>query len=163
MKNDFKTDTNQTGKKEFLHRMGGVFTCAIFLTGLCSAGGVYFLIRSIWERPWEEMGAAGFAWKAFLYLVMICAFVSLIKIAIDEKPFSRTLTYCVRVIGGLFVTAALLMPRLQGYEPSGFEILHFGNVTLIDGFILLPGLLLLILSSLIETGFTMQKEMDEIL
>lgn len=61
------------------------------------------------------------------------------------------------------MTAALLLPRLQGYESSGFEILHFGDVTLIDGFILLPGLLLLILSSLIESGFTMQKEMDEIL
>lgn len=87
MKNDFRTDTKQAGKKEFLHRMSGVFICAVFLTGICSAAGIGFLIRGFWKKAWNEMGAAGFAWKSLIYLVIFCAFVSLIKVAIDEKPF----------------------------------------------------------------------------
>ena len=54
-------------------------------------------------------------------------------------------------------------PRLSGYRDSGFEIMHFGSVTLIDGSILMIGVLLLIFAGIIKEGFSMQKELDEVL
>ncbi|MDO5424204.1 MAG: hypothetical protein Q4F41_10795 [Eubacteriales bacterium] len=161
--NDFQTDTRKPGKKEFLHRMGGVFTAALFLTGLYSATGLYFFVRSFSTHPWEEIGAAGFAWKCLTYLTAICVLVSLVKIALDEKPFSRTLAVCVRLIGGMFLAASVVIPHLSGYTFSGFAIGKAGSFVLADGMILLPGLLLLLLGSLIQAGFDTQKEMDEIL
>lgn len=114
-------------------------------------------------RVWLEIGGAEFAWRALIYLVLICCFVSLCRIAYDERPFSRTLVRCLRVIGGLFVLGSFIIPRLSGYQSRGFEFFSFGGFVFTDGFILLPGLLTLILSRLIEAGFEMQREKDEIL
>ena len=163
LKNDFVTDTAKTPKKEFLNRMSGIFTCAVFLTGICSIAGIWFLGYGVIHREWNEMGVVPFAWKTLMYLICMIAFVSLVKIAIDEKPFSRTLTWCIRIIGILLLTASVLFPRLPGYHSSGFEIFASQHFTLIDGAILLPGILFLIFSALIEEGFRMQKEIDEVL
>ena len=69
----------------------------------------------------------------------------------------------MRVIGVLFVLGSFIIPRLSGYQSRGFEFFSFGGFVFTDGFILLPGLLTLILSRLIEAGFEMQREKDEIL
>ena len=80
-----------------------------------------------------------------------------------SKPFSGTLTWCIRIIGALFVLASLVIPRLDGYQPSDFRILSSGDFVLIDGSILIFGLLLIILGNIVMAGFSMQKEMNEIL
>lgn len=162
-RNDFSTDTKRTGKRLFLSKMTGIFVGAVFLTGICSVAGVFFVFRGIADKLWLDMGMASFVWKAMVYLMYLLIFVSLVKIAIDEKPFSRTLTFCIRTVAALFLLASVLIPRLSGYEPSSFRIFASGDWVLIDGFLLLPGLLLLILSYLIKEGFAMQREIDEIL
>lgn len=67
------------------------------------------------------------------------------------------------MIGVLLMAAAFLLPRLEGYRPSGFDIISSGDFVLIDGIEFLPGMLLIILSSMIKAGFAMQREIDEIL
>lgn len=161
--NDFETDTRVPSKRELLHRMNGVMICAIFLTGFCAIAGVIFFVKGIPGKAWLDMGVTGFARRALFYLVDLCALVSLLKIAIDEKPFSKTLTACIRVIAGLYLAASAVLPRLPDYQVSGFTLFWTRDFTLIDGTNLLTGLLLLILSCLIQAGFAMQKEMDEIL
>ena len=63
----------------------------------------------------------------------------------------------------MFVAASIVIPRLGGYQSSGFEICSYGSFVLIDGMFLLPGLLLIVLGRIIMAGFVMQKELDEIL
>ena len=90
----------------------------------------------------------------------------LIRIALDlgeGKVFSRTLTICVWLIGAVITAASMGIPRLPDYQSSGFEILSHGNFVLIDGAILIPGILLAILGSLIQEGFKLQKDEEEIL
>ena len=165
--NDFKTDTNYVIRKKFSNKIEILLTISIFLTGFCSIGGVSFFITAVRENSWNEIGANTFAWKSLMFLCMFCAFISLVKIfiniSIDEKPFSKTLSVCLWVIGGLFIVASVLFPRLSGYQSSGFELFSSKNFVLIDGMILVLGLLFLILGSLIQAGFEMQKEMDGIL
>lgn len=162
-KNNFKTNTLQSNKKNFLNKITGIFICAVFLTGICSIAGISFFIRGISEKIWLETGLVEYVKQSTLYLCCLCIFVSLIKIAIDEKPFSNTLTCCIRMIAILFLACSVLIPRLPGYQKSCFVILSNQYFTLIDGTILLPGLLLFILSILVREGFEMQKELDEIL
>lgn len=161
--NDFYTNTQKSFKKEFLNKITGVFIAALFLTGLCSIGGFFFLFRGISEKVWSEIGIANFTWRLISFTSILCTFISLIKIAIDEKPFSKTLTCCLRIIALLFFFASFLLPRLSGYQPSGFALFSAHNFVLIDGSILMTSLLLLILSSLIQAGFAMQREIDEML
>lgn len=87
----------------------------------------------------------------------------MIKIKIDRTYFSKLLVRCVRIIGGMITASSFILPRLSGYRDSGFEIMHFGSVTLIDGSILMIGVLLLIFAGIIKEGFSMQKELDEVL
>ena len=51
----------------------------------------------------------------------------------------------------------------EGYQSSGYEFLSRGSFVLIDAAIFIPGLLFVILGNIIMEGFSMQKEMDEIL
>ena len=162
--NIFKTDTKPKGKRDFLDRISVLYIAATLLTGICSIGGVIFLIRGVVSEMWREGGVSEFVRKGFFYLNTLFIWIALIKIAIDEKPFSKTLTWILRTIGILFLVASCIMPRLPGYQESGINIIwtkEFG--TLCDGALLIPGLLLIIFSSIIRAGFDMQKEMDEIL
>ena len=89
--------------------------------------------------------------------------MTLVKILVDEKPFSKTLTWCIRIMGVMFMASAVIFPRLSGFQSSGFDIFASGDFVLIDGKMLVPGILLIVLGNLVMAGFDMQKEMDEIL
>ena len=67
------------------------------------------------------------------------------------------------MIGILLLTASFVIPRLEGDQSSGYEFLSRGSFVLIDAAIFIPGLLFVILGNIIMEGFSMQKEMDEIL
>lgn len=161
-KNDFGVDTRSTEKRDFLKRIGVLLGLAIFLTGLCSVAGVVFLIIGVRNEGIGVLRTFEFWMREFFWLVMLPAFAALVKIALDEKPFSVTLTWSIRIIGFLFVIGAAVFPRLEGYRSSGFEILSYKGVGF-DGSFLLPGILLIILGNVIMAGFDMQREMDEIL
>lgn len=161
--NDFKTDTDQVTRNAFPDKVGFLLTISIFLTGFCSIGGIWFFISAVRNRSWNSMGANAFAWKSLMFLCVFCVFIAVVKIAIDEKPFSKTLSVCLRLIGGLFAAASILFPHFSGYQSSGFELFSSKSFVLIDGMILIPGILFLILGSLIQAGFEMQKEIEEIL
>lgn len=159
----FKLDTQKSVKKNFLEKINSVYSIGLFLTGLTSIGGVIFTFKGIAEQHWKEMGVAGFVQTEFYYLSIICIFISLIKILIDESPFSKTLSYCMRIVSVLYLAGAVLFPRLSGYEPSGLRIFSSADFVLIDGAVLMFGAILYILSMLIEEGFKLQKELDEVL
>lgn len=162
-KNDFSVNTEVSPKKNFLKRTGGLFEAAIILTGICSVAGIVFPIQGIRHGIWQDIGMAAFVTHELYYLIMLLAFVMLIKIAVDEKPFSVTLTRGIRAAGILLLAASVIIPRLQGYQLFGLVIFSNGRSALIDGNLLLPGILLVILGNLVKAGFDMQKEMDEIL
>lgn len=161
--NDFRTDTNYVIKKKFSEKVGFLLIIAIFLTGFASIGGIWSIISIVRDGAWNELGTNAFAWRSLMFLCMFCAFIALIKIAIDEKPFSQTLSICFWIIGGLVTVASFMFPRLSGYQSSGFELFSSKNFVLIDGMILVVGILFIILGSLIKDGFEIQKEMEEIL
>lgn len=161
--NDFQTNTDSGIRKTFSGRLKGLLAVSVFLTGFCSIGGTVFFIRAVRDGAWRDMGITPFAWKILIFLCMLCAFIALLRIAVEERPFSKTLSACVWLIGGLFTAASILFPRLPGYQSSGFELFSGKHFVLIDGTVLMAGILLLILGSLIKAGFEMQKEMDEIL
>lgn len=161
--NDFRTDTDYVIKKKFSEKVGSLLTIAIFLTGFGSIGGMWSIISAVRDGSWNEIGVNAFAWRSLMFLCIFCAFIALMKIAIDEKPFSKTLAICLWTIGGLVMVASILFPRLSGYRSSGFELFSSKSFVLIDGMILVVGILFIILGSLIKAGFEMQKEMEEIL
>lgn len=96
----------------------------------------------------------------FMYF---CCFVSLLKIALSDQPFSKSLVLCVQMIGWLFLASSVLFPRLPGYHSSGFEIFSYRSFVLIDGINLTLGILIIIFGCLIHEGLRMQKDLDEVL
>lgn len=161
--NNFKTNITKDNKKQFSSRFATLLGISIFLTGFLSIMGVYYIFHGIIVQEWTLSGFQDFAWRTLLFSSSIISFIGLVEIAVNEKPFSKILTFCVKLIGGLFTASAFLIPRLPGYSSSGFEIFSCGSFVLIDGAILIPGLLLIILGGLISEGFHMQKEIDEII
>lgn len=160
----FKLDTKKSVKKHFVEKVSGAYGCALFLTGITSVVGVVFTIRGLIDQLWKEVGMAEFVQREFYFLAIVCIFIALIKVLIDEMPFSRTLSCCMRMVSVLYLVGAVLFPRLPGYESSGFHILSLSSdFVLIDGAVLQVGLLLYIFSVLLEEGFKLQKELDEIL
>lgn len=161
--NNFKMDTGKSYKKNFLDKTRVPFNLALFLTGVGSINGILFIVKGIMDRIWLEMGMAGYAKQVLLYLSIMCISFSLVKMLVDEKPFSMTLTYCMRIIAVLFMIGSVVLPRLQGYRSSGFEFFSNGEFVLIDAAVLMPGVILYVFSVLVYEGFAMQKEIDEML
>ena len=160
----FRTNTTPEKKREYLRRIQVPLSLAILLSGFLSIGGVVILAEGITAQVWESDRFVTFCYNLLFCLIAFCSFLSLIKIIVDEKPFSKTLTVSMNLIAVLTLLASFLFPRIPGYVSSGFEILRLSaDFILLDGKIFLTGLFLLILSRLIGTGFEMQKEMEEIL
>lgn len=160
---DFKTDTSKTFKKYISTKIRVLIGISTFLLGILSILQICFLTWGFHDYIWTDIGTTNFAWHIIMALCIFFSFAALVKIAIDKKPFSKTLSITVWAIGGVFLLASVIIPRLPDYQSSGFEILSKGSFVLIDGWILLPGLLLIILGSLIKAGWEIQKEIDEII
>lgn len=161
--NDYHMDSRKKEEKQFPPRIKVLVFCAIFLTGIFLISRACLLGLIVAKGRAGEIEMMDGAWQLLLTASMLCCFLSLIKIARDKKPFSNILAYCLWVVGVLFTVAAVIFPRLSGYQTSGFEIFSQGSFVLMDGAILLPGLLFILFGSLIKAGFQMQKEIDEIL
>lgn len=160
--NNFTTNTQKQPKHTFSRQFSVMLSCSIVLTGLFSIVGIIFTIRNIVSHEWKENGITNFAWQILIYICALCCFIALIRIAVEERPFSKTLTLCMQIVGALLVVASVIFPRLPDYQFSGFAIFSNGNSIFCDGMILLPGLLISLFGSLIKEGFTMQTEIDEI-
>ena len=161
--NNFKLDTQKSVKKNFLEKVKWPVSWAILFTGFVSIIGVVFIIRGVAEQLWNELGAANFVQQGLFYLSVICIFISLVKILVDEKPFSRTLSYCMRIVSVLYFIGAVLFPRLPAYQSSGFDVFSAKDFVLLDGKVFLFGLLVYVFSVLVKEGFELQTEVDEIL
>lgn len=161
--NTFRTDTNKKTDLKMSAKTGTILSITIFLTGFLSIGSIYFFVQSLMQQSWLQMGAKMYADHVLLGISVICAFIGLLAIAIKESFFTGILVGTVRIIGILFTLASFMIPRLPGYQSSGFDIFSSGNFVLIDAMYLLPGFMLLLLSSLIHEGFRMKKESEEIL
>lgn len=161
--NDFQTNLEQTNKKDKIKNIRGFIYFAILLTGIVTFAGGSFVITECFHKGWKEIGTMELAHRSLLTSITACAFVALLKIVKDANPFSNTLILCIRVSAWILMIASIAFPRLPDYQSSGFEIFSTPTFVLIDGFILMPGLLLFILSVLMKTGFEMQNEIEEIL
>lgn len=161
--NDFEMDSHKAETKGFSRRVRALLIGSIFLTGIFLISRGCYLGLHIINKSSSEIRATHFAWQILLFISVFCCFISLIKIARDKKPFSKVLAYCMWVIGGIFTVAAVVFPRLPGYQSSGVEFFSRGDFVFLDGAVLLPGLLLIVFGILIKEGLQMQKEIEEIL
>ena len=158
--NDFAVDTQKEGRKRTPRRLKVLLGLSLVVTGFAALGCLWSLPWMIKAREWEEAGAVAFAGRIlFVFTILIC----IAKDLHAGKMFSGTLARCVLLLGVIYTAASVWIPRLSGYHSSGYEILSSDAFVLIDGTILLPGLLLLVLGSLIREGARMQKEQEEIL
>ena len=164
--NDFAVDTQKEGRKRTPRRLKVLLGLSLVVTGFAALGCLWSLPWMIKAREWEEAGAVAFAGRILFVFTILISFAGLICIAKDlhaGRMFSGTLVRCVLLLGVIYTAASVWIPRLSGYHSSGYEILSSDAFVLIDGTILLPGLLLLVLGSLIREGARMQKEQEEIL
>lgn len=164
---DFMMDTKAgSDKNVFSKRMKVTLWITIILTGFLSVGVVGSFFWSVFDQMWQEWGTADFVMKELIHLCILICFISLLQVAVNGRkgrPFSRILVRCVWLIGGMFAAASVIIPRLDGYQSSGFDILSSGKNVFCDGAILFPGLLLIVLGGLLKAGLDMQREMDTIL
>ena len=81
----------------------------------------------------------------------------------NRKPFSKLVFTCVKFNGTLFLLASILFPRLSGYHSSGFEILSTKDFVFCDGLYLMVGIIVFLWGCLIQEGFKVQSELDDVL
>ena len=79
-----------------------------------------------------------------------------------EKECENGFPICTRIIAGLYFLSSVLFPRIPGFA-TDYSIFQFGSFTLIDANFLIKALLLYVFSVIIQEGFFLQKDMEEIL
>ena len=88
---------------------------------------------------------------------MTIAGISVLKMMLSDKTFSKALVQCTRLEGYLIAVASVIFPLLPGYQASG-STFFFCDLVL-----LLPGVLLIIMAELLKEAVAMQKELNEVL
>lgn len=161
--NVFATNTEPRKKLKFSRGFKFSLGLGIFLTGLVSLSGMFYIISGIEEQNWKEIGVFCFVQQTMVYVCILCCFICMVTISKSKKMYSRSVFLCVRTIGWLIIAAAFLLPRLPDYKSSGFEIVQYHTFTLIDGGKLMVGIIFLVFARIIKEGFFMQKELDEVL
>lgn len=162
MNNDFCVDTSKQVKADFLKKIEKPLGIALLLTGIETIATISYFVRGIANNLWNDIGVSSFVIQGVHYLSIACIFVALIKIIFDAKPFSHTLSVCMKIMSGFYLIGAFVYPRLPGFE-TNYNILKFGDFTLFDGNTLILGLLLYIFSIIIQEGFASQKEIEEMI
>lgn len=161
--NDFQTNTTAKQPTHFPKHFRMTLYLSILLTGIVSIGGISFFFHELTPNAFESVGYVRFTWHIIFYLCNLCTFILLLQILCTKKPFNKTIVSCIKIISYIFLLASFLIPRLPDYTSSGLEIFAIGDFVTIDGNILIIGLIIYIFSYLIEEGFKMQNEIDEIM
>lgn len=161
--NDFETNITVKNSKPFSKRIRILLYFSIFMTGCLCISDILKIILALKDEILQSPNVISFAWQCLFFLCTLCCFISLIKLSRSDNPFSKVLVTCMKLIGSLVVISSVLFPRLPGYHSSGFEICSYGNFILFDGRILSIGILIVIFTRLIQEGFHMQADLDEIL
>lgn len=161
--NVYVTNVETSPKRSFSRGFKFLLGLGIFLTGFLSAGWGWCVAAGAVRQIWEEIGSCQYVRWGIHLICVICCFIFMIKIAVNERYFSKLLVRCIRIIGVFITVSAVLLPRLSGYISSGFGIIQNESFTLIDGNVLTQGVLLLIFAGIIKQGFSMQNELDEVL
>jgi hypothetical protein len=162
MDNNFQVDTSKQVKKDFLKKTKIPLGIAFLLTAIKTVAAILFFIKGISGAVWNEMGVYEFAVKSLHLASIVCIFLCLIKLIVDGKPFSHSFSICTRIIAGLYFLSSVLFPRIPGFA-TDYSIFQFGSFTLIDANFLIKALLLYVFSVIIQEGFFLQKDMEEIL
>lgn len=161
--NIFNTNIEKKPKNSYSKGFKVLLWLAITITSSLSTWGIGFVFGGIQENVWVEIGVNEYARQVILYLCIICCFISLIKIAIDKTAFSRVISLGIRIIGGIVIFSAFLLPRLPDYPNRGFVIMKLGTFVWFDGNTFAIGILILVFSGIIKEGFSMKTELDELL
>ena len=113
--NDFDTNISVKHSKTFSTRMRILLFLALLIISIV---GIIQIVLCLKEHIWQSTDVLPFAWNTLFFLCIFCCFVSLLKIALSDQPFSKSLVLCVQMIGWLFLASSVLFPRLQGYHSS---------------------------------------------
>ena len=68
----------------------------IFLTGLVSIAGIYFIIAGAYMQVWKETGMCGYVQMAIFYICVLCCFFFMLKIKWSQRFFSNLLVGCIQ-------------------------------------------------------------------
>lgn len=161
--NIFTTNVEPKSQKTFSRSFKFLLGLGIFLTGILSMIGILFMVSGFTEQIWKKVGMYEYIKAGVGYGCVVCFLICMVLIIKNKKMISRLLIRCIQSMGVLITISAFVLPRLSGYKSSGFEIMYFDSFTLIDGYVLVKGILFLIFARLIKEGFAMQNELDEIL
>ncbi len=130
------------------------------LTGIISLSGLAFFSYGIANRVWVEKGTSFFLNNSLFFVAFFLCFASLVNIARTRRPFSKILVLCTMSIGTIFVAASVIFPHISGYITSSFQIMSKGDKSLIDGMLLMIGVLCILFSRVIRYGFLYQNNTD---
>ena len=97
--NDFDTNISVKHSKTFSTRMRILLFLALLMTGLISIVGIIQIVLCLKEHIWQSTDVLPFAWNTLFFLCIFCCFVSLLKIALSDQPFYKSLVLCVQMIG----------------------------------------------------------------
>ena len=103
------------------------------------------------------LNVTSIASQELYFLVMTIAGISVLKMMLSDKTFSKALVQCTRLEGYLIAVASVIFPLLPGYQASGSTFFFC------DFVLLLRGVLLIIMAELLKEAVAMLKELSEVL
>ena len=157
-KNDFRVHTTSSEKKTFFKKKQTLLGLAFLLTVPQMFSAVILPIQwLLGARHGVALNVTSIASQELYFLVMTIAGISVLKMMLSDKTFSKTLVQCTRLEGYLIAVASVIFPLLPGYQASGSTFFFCDSV------LLLPGVLLIIMAELLKEAVAMQKELNEVL
>lgn len=153
--NDIKVNCERNLKIEFSRGFKLLVGFGIFLIGCVLSAYITFLFNIESPKSFEIIALV------FKLIQMLTCFITLIYILANKRPFSKTIVWCVYLLGFYYIIASFIFPIFPTFN-TDFYILQFSSFY-IDGNYLLKGLIILVFARIIKYGFEYQNRDDETL
>ena len=150
----------ENAEQVLTRKMRRILLISLLFTGGCSVSCLVEIVQDTLQGVWSYVG-----WAQYLYTMVFCSVIILFFFTIlllywTHRSFADIFSKGTHLIGVVFLTSAFFITKITEYNTGMITICHFGNFVLADGLFLLIGIVFILLSSILEVGFSLQNEVD---
>lgn len=131
--------------------------------GFCSVMVLMNIVQATVQTRWMQTGLAQYLYNTIFVGSIIFFFCLILRLYWSKRPFHSIMAKGMRILGIILLSSSFIIPRLPDYTPRLITFMQYNDFVLADAIFLFAGMILLLISFILEYGCQFQQEVDTML